>query len=57
MDLEAANLANARASRLTRAGMIACFALAGGMLIASLALAKSTSSPQTLAVPSPTLQH
>jgi hypothetical protein len=40
MDLEAANLSNARASRMTRAGMIACYFLAGAMLIASLAMAK-----------------
>ncbi len=55
MDLEAANLANARAGRLTRAGMIACFALASIMLIASLALAKSATEPQTLPALTPTL--
>lgn len=37
MDLEAAHLANSRAARLARFGMLACFVLAGGMLIASLA--------------------
>lgn len=39
MDLEAAKLANARAGRWTTAGMAACFVLAGGLLLASLAVA------------------
>ena len=39
MDLEAAANANAGAWRLTRVGMIACFVLAGAMLVASLTMA------------------
>lgn len=39
MDLDAANSADARAWRFTRAGMLTCFVLASAMLIASLALA------------------
>ena len=44
MDLNAANLADERAWRLTRASMIGCFVVASAMLIASLAMAKSFTS-------------
>lgn len=40
MDLNAAKLADYRAVRLARAGMLACFVVASVMLIASLAVAK-----------------
>lgn len=46
MDLEAARLSNLRASRMTRAGMIACYVLAGVMLIASLAMAQDYAPPR-----------
>jgi hypothetical protein len=42
MDLNAANLADGIAGRLTRASMIACFVVASAMLLASLAMAKGT---------------
>lgn len=48
MDLEAANLADARAGRLSRVGMFTCFAVAGGLLIASLALAESAATTLSL---------
>ena len=41
MDLNAAKLANGKASRLTRLSLIVCFVLASGMLLASLATAQS----------------
>jgi hypothetical protein len=41
MDLQAANDANTGAWRFTRFGMIACFVLAGLMLVASLTMANS----------------
>jgi hypothetical protein len=52
MDLNAAKLANDRASRLTRASMVACFVIASGLLLASLAMAhgvKAQSTAPTLA--------
>lgn len=39
MDLHAAKLADRKASRLTRLSLIACFVIASGMLLASLATA------------------
>ncbi|MGQ0456729.1 MAG: hypothetical protein ACT4OU_06675 [Hyphomicrobium sp.] len=54
MDLEAANLANARAGRLSRLGMLACFAVAGGLLVASLALADSHAAAPSLSTSLPT---
>ena len=42
MDLKAANFADDRAGRLTRFSMIACFVVASAMLLASLAMAKSS---------------
>jgi hypothetical protein len=39
MDLEAADIADARTRKLVRYGMFACFIFAGGVLLASLALA------------------
>ena len=44
MDLKAATLADLKARRLTRAGMTICFIIAGGMLLASLAMAHGTKS-------------
>jgi hypothetical protein len=44
MDLKAANLADGRALRLTRISMIACFVVASVMLLASLAMAKSSNA-------------
>jgi hypothetical protein len=43
MDLDAAKLAHWKMTRLTRASMVACFVVAGVMLIASLALANGSS--------------
>ncbi len=48
MDLEAAKLANARAGRWTTAGMAACFVLAGGILLASLAVAGGSAPTPSL---------
>jgi hypothetical protein len=45
MDLKAANLADDRASRMTRIGMIVCFSFASVMLLASLAMANGFSLP------------
>lgn len=45
MDLDAAKLADQRAVRLSRAGMLACFVIACVMLIASLAMAKGFAPP------------
>ncbi len=39
MDLNAAKLADGKASRLTWASLIICFVIASGMLLASLAMA------------------
>jgi hypothetical protein len=39
MDLSAANLANRRAVRLSRIGMLVCFVLSVGLLIESLVTA------------------
>lgn len=47
MDLNAAKLANGKASRLTRLSLIVCFVLASGMLLASLATAQSMKSQST----------
>lgn len=44
MDLEAAKIANAVAGRWTKAGMLACFVLACGWLLTSLALADRTNA-------------
>lgn len=41
MDLEAATNQNARADRLTRAGMAVCFLVTGAILLATLTVAKS----------------
>ena len=46
MDLNAAKLANDRASRLTRASMAACFVIASGLLLASLAMAHGVKVPK-----------
>jgi hypothetical protein len=51
MDLNAANLADGRAGRLTRASMIACFVIASVMLLASLAMAKSSIGTHTASLP------
>ncbi len=57
MDLEAANTADARAWRFTRAGILTCFVLASAMLIASLALANgSVDTPGAQTVLQSTLQ-
>jgi hypothetical protein len=40
MDLEAATNQNARADRLTRAGMAVCFLVTGAILLATLTVAK-----------------
>ena len=51
MDLNAAKLADGRASRLTKLSLIICFVVASGMLLASLATAhgaKSLSASQQL---------
>ena len=50
MDFEASNLADARAWRLTRAGILTCFVLASAMLVASLALAKGSQTPEGLQI-------
>lgn len=47
MDLNAANAANGRIDRITRAGMVICFLLASGTLLASLAFAHAQSSVQS----------
>jgi hypothetical protein len=47
MDLTAANLSHEKACRLTRASMIACFVVASGMLLTSLAMAKGITASQT----------
>ena len=46
MDLQAANIANNGVWRFTRIGMIACFLLAGIMLVASLTMANSQAAPK-----------
>lgn len=45
MDLNAAMLADSKAVRLTRAGMLACFVVASVMLLTSLAMAKGFAPP------------
>ncbi len=58
MDLNAAKLADDRVSRLTRAAMIACFAIASGLLLASLAMAHGVIGPHTLmTTPATLLPH
>lgn len=44
MDLKAANLADEKAWRWTRASMIACFVVASVMLITSLAMANGSNA-------------
>jgi hypothetical protein len=51
MDLNAANLADGKAGRLTRASMIACFVIASAMLLASLAMAKGSLGTHTGTLP------
>ena len=58
MDLKAANLADERAWRLTRASMIGCFVVASAMLIASLAMANaSTAQKNAQTTPTSTMSH
>jgi hypothetical protein len=47
MDLKAANLADERAWRWTRASMIACFGIASVLLLASLATANGLTASHT----------
>ncbi len=42
MDLKAANLADDKASRITRLCMIACFVIASVLLLTSLAMAQKS---------------
>lgn len=44
MDLNAAKLADGKASRLTRWSLLVCFVVASGMLLASLATAHGLKS-------------
>lgn len=53
MDLNAANQADERAVRLTRASMITCFVIASVMLLASLAMAKSANVEHSVNILSP----
>jgi hypothetical protein len=53
MDLNAANLADGRAGRLTRASMTACFVIASAMLLASLTMAKGSIGTHTGTLPAP----
>lgn len=46
MDFSAVNLGNSRVGRLSRLGMFACFALASGFLVASLAMADAEPAPE-----------
>ena len=50
MDLEATNAEDVRAGRITRVGMLLCFVVAGGMLIASLATAGGAPKSSTQSI-------